>query len=96
MIDSDLYFLSRFGGCNQREIDSVANYLWHEHGGIFQTPEGFTNEYGYHILFSSPDTVSGRRWSGLLQADGNWVPFKMDLGDSGRRERFLRENYRRA
>jgi hypothetical protein len=86
------YVFRSFGGARidaaWREPDAVADYLWHEQGGIFQTSEGFTNEWGYHILLQCPDTARGPRWTGLLQPDGTWIHFKMDLGDRIQREQF--------
>jgi hypothetical protein len=72
-----------------RELESIAVYVWQEHGGVFQTPEGFTNEWGHHILLQQPDTSQGPRWLGLLNPDGGWMHFRMDIANRKQREQFL-------
>jgi hypothetical protein len=70
-----------------REIEAVAGYLWSEHMGVFEIGEGFTNEWGYYILFQN-GAAAGIRWAGLLQPSGDWIHFKIDLGDKKQREAF--------
>jgi hypothetical protein len=58
-------------------------------GGIFQADlEGFTNEEGYHILWEFSDNATGPWSMAVLDAQGNWIPFEMDLGDPIHRQAF--------
>jgi len=70
-------------------LQSVRDRIWTV-GGVMQVDgEGYTNEEGYHILWQFPEGVSGPWWMGLRR-DGQWVHFRMDLGDETGREAFCR------
>lgn len=74
-----------------REISAVKEKLWSRLGGIFQADgEGFSNEDGYHIVWQFSKQVAGRWWMGVINKDGSWTHFQMELGDSAQREKFLR------
>jgi len=60
-------------------------------GGITQADgEGFSNEAGYTILWQFNDTATGSWSASVLNSEGNWVDFQMDLGDQAQREAFWR------
>jgi hypothetical protein len=59
-------------------------------GGLTQADdEGFSNEYGFHVLWQFLAGVKGPRNMAVLQ-DGVWVPFQIQLGNRKHREAFLR------
>lgn len=71
-------------------LHALRTTLWSRGDAIIQADgEGFTNEEGYHIVWQFSDTVSGPWEMGILQGD-TWHHFKMDLGDPGHREAFMR------
>jgi hypothetical protein len=71
-------------------LGAVKDSIFKQAGGILQADiEGFSNEAGYHILWQFEDSVKGPWWMGVLQ-DGEWVHFKMGLGNQKHRAAFLR------
>jgi hypothetical protein len=73
-----------------RIIQIVQNALWNQVGGVLQADdEGFSNEEGYHILWQFSDHVKGPWNMALLDSDGTWVKFTMDLGDKKQRQAFM-------
>jgi hypothetical protein len=60
-------------------------------GGILQADgEGFSNEDGYLILWQFADTVDGDWNMAVLDKDGSWIRFQMNLGDPEQRAAFLK------
>jgi hypothetical protein len=60
-------------------------------GGIIQADgEGFSNESGYHILWQFSAQVTGEWHMAVLDANGRWVTYAMDLGKAEHREAFFR------
>jgi hypothetical protein len=51
--------------------------------------EGFSNEDGYHVLWQFSDSAKGKWWMAILK-DGDWVTFRMDLGNKEHRAAFKR------
>ena len=71
-------------------LHALRNYLWERGDSILQADnEGFTNEEGFHVVWQFSDSVTGP-WNMAVLQEGTWHPFKMDLGDPGHREAFLR------
>ena len=71
-------------------VHAVRGKLWNSLGGIFQADaEGFSNRDGYHILWQFADTVVGHWNMAVLEKDGTWTPFEMDLGNPRHREAFM-------
>ncbi len=71
-------------------VNSIKACLWNEIGGIFQADnEGFTNVDGYHILWQFSESVKGFWYMGIIDNKGNWIHFKMNLGNKNHRESFL-------
>ena len=71
-------------------LHALRTALWSRGDAIIQADgEGFTNEEGYHIVWQFSDSVSGPWEMGILQGE-TWHHFKMDLGDPGHREAFMR------
>lgn len=72
-------------------LRSVHTKIWNFAGGIIQADgEGFSNESGYTILWQFADDVTGTWNVGLLDDDGKWKHFEMDLGNPQHREAFQR------
>jgi len=71
-------------------LGAVKNRIWSAAPSILQADnEGFSNEEGYHILWQFSDSVEGDWWMAVLH-DGQWNPFRMDLGNRNQRESFFR------
>jgi hypothetical protein len=72
------------------EIVSVLKTaIWGRTGGVMQTDdEGFTNDEGFHILWQFPDEVTGDKYCAVLDEQGLWQRFRMDLGDTFQRMAF--------
>lgn len=71
-------------------IHSIQGEIWGSNGGIMQSDgEGFTNEEGYHILWQFSDSVDGPWYMSILNDEGNWIKFKMDLGNINHRKSFI-------
>jgi hypothetical protein len=72
-------------------IDAVRTVIWEQVGGIIQADwEGFSNEEGYHILWQFSEGAKGSWCMAVLDADGRWTPFRMELGDRAQRRAYLR------
>lgn len=73
----------------RRIFDALQSALWSKLGGIFQADnEGFSNEQGYHVLWQFGDKVSGIWYMALLDKEGRWHPFQMDIGNLEHRDSF--------
>ena len=71
-------------------VSAIRTAIWDRTGGILQNDnEGFTNEEGFHILWQFDDDASGDKYCAVLDADGSWIRFRMDLGDPFQRMAFL-------
>ena len=71
-------------------VHAVQGELWSRLGGIFQAgDEGFSNREGYHIVWQFTDKVTGPWNMAVLEEDGTWTPFEMDLGDRQQRAAFM-------
>ena len=70
-------------------LESIKTTIWRQTSGIFQADlEGFSNEDGYHILWQFSDNVTGDYSMAVRNMLGQWVNFRMDLGDQKQREDF--------
>jgi hypothetical protein len=77
-------------GDGWKAVQAMKGELWGRLGGIFQADgEGFSNTDGYHILWQFPDDVSGSWNMAVLERDGTWTPFEMELGNPQHRETFM-------
>lgn len=71
-------------------VHIVRETIWRHVGGILQADgEGFSNEEGNHILWQFSDEVDGPWSMAVLDGDGKWVKFEMDLGNRDQRQAFL-------
>ena len=71
-------------------VSAIRTAIWDRTGGILQNDnEGFTNEDGFHILWQFDDDATGDKYCAVLNADGSWQRFRMDLGDPFQRMAFL-------
>jgi hypothetical protein len=71
-------------------VRALQSYIWNQVGGILQADmEGFSNEQGHHILWQFSEGVEGKWSMAVLDHDGKWVAFTMDLGDPEHRRAFL-------
>jgi hypothetical protein len=71
-------------------VSAIRTAIWDRTGGILQNDnEGFTNEDGFHILWQFDDDATGDKYCAVLDADGSWIRFRMDLGDPFQRMAFF-------
>jgi hypothetical protein len=71
-------------------VSAIRTAIWDRTGGILQNDnEGFTNEDGFHILWQFDDDATGDKYCAVLDAEGCWLRFRMDLGDPFQRMAFL-------
>src|ERR1700722_5417057 len=71
-------------------VSAIRTAIWDRTGGILQNDnEGFTNEDGFHILWQFDNDAAGDKYCAVLDADGSWIKFRMDLGDPFQRMAFL-------
>jgi hypothetical protein len=71
-------------------VSAIRTAIWDRTGGILQNDnEGFTNEDGFHILWQFDNDATGDKYCAVLDAEGAWVRFRMDLGDPFQRMAFL-------
>jgi hypothetical protein len=80
-------------GTRQNRGDEMLRFvkgrIWSRGAAIIQADgEGFTNEDSDHILWQFSDGASGPWWMAVLR-DGQWVRFRMELGDRNQRAAFL-------
>jgi hypothetical protein len=70
-------------------LSSVKDAIWKIAGGIIQADgEGFSNEEGATVLWQFSDSVTGDWSVGTLSADGQWLHYRMDLGNPAHRQAF--------
>ncbi|HJT75347.1 MAG TPA: hypothetical protein VJ720_15030 [Chitinophaga sp.] len=70
-------------------ITATQSYIWEKVKGILQADEeGFSNEDGYHILWQFPDDADGSWNCAVLNANGKWENFCMELGDKAQQKEF--------
>jgi hypothetical protein len=57
-------------------------YFWKKFGGILQADnEGFSNREGYHVLWQFHGPQQGELEAAVMNGDGTWSGFVMDMGD---------------
>jgi len=79
-----------YAGDGWKAIHAIHGELWGAAGGILQADgEGFSNLSGYHILWQFSDHVRGPWNMAVLDDEGNWISFQMDLGNKSQRKAFL-------
>lgn len=70
-------------------VHAAFHGLHQELGGIVQADgEGFSNEDGFHITWDFSDDVEGPWNMAVLDEDGSWTAFEMDLGNPEHRAAF--------
>jgi len=71
-------------------VHALQSHIWRNRGGILQADgEGFSNEDGYSILWQFADHVEGDWNMALLDHNGRWISFEMELGNREQRDAFL-------
>jgi hypothetical protein len=71
-------------------VSAIRTAIWDRTGGILQNDnEGFTNEDGFHILWQFDNDATGDKYCAVLDPEGCWIRFRMDLGDPFQRMAFL-------
>ncbi|WP_276483455.1 hypothetical protein [Paraflavitalea pollutisoli] len=79
-----------FDDDNFEIINCLKQKLWNVTNGIIQADgEGFTNEFGYHILWQFDDDVTGEWSCAVRNAEGGWTSFVMELGNTRQRKEFM-------
>jgi hypothetical protein len=74
---------------NASVLEDFLSVLAGHAGGILQADfEGFTNEEGAQVLWQFPDDAEGPWVCAVLDEQGEWQPFEMDLEDAGQRAEF--------
>ncbi len=57
-------------------------YFWKKFGGILQADnEGFSNREGYHVLWQFHGPQQGELEAAVMNENGQWSAFVMDMGD---------------
>jgi hypothetical protein len=57
-------------------------YFWKKFGGILQADgEGFSNREGYHVLWQFHGPQQGELEAAVMDDNGQWRGFVMDMGD---------------
>lgn len=75
---------------NMLIVDKVREAIWDKTGGILQSDdEGFTNEDGYHILWQFDEDAEDDWNMAVLNEQGQWETFMMDLGNPDHRKAFM-------
>lgn len=70
-------------------FDAFRNVIFDKVGGIFQADgEGFSNEEGFHILWQFDEDVEGAWEMAVLDDDGKWKHFEMELSDREQQREF--------
>lgn len=70
-------------------VTTIQSAIWQKIGGILQADdEGFSNEEGYHILWQFSDDVEGSWNCAVLNEQGAWDNFTMELGDKTQQAEF--------
>jgi hypothetical protein len=73
-----------------KAVHAIQSELWRRLGGILQADvEGFSNTDGHHIVWQFSDDVSGPWKMAVLDGNGAWVPFEMELGNRKHRKAFM-------
>jgi hypothetical protein len=89
-----VYSFEILGGAYERNgwdiIGAIKEVIWGSLNAVIQADnEGFTNEDGYHILWQFEDDVDGDWYMAVLNSEGEWIKFKMDLGNTEQRNAFF-------
>jgi len=89
-----MYAFQLLGGTDGKDgwdaVHALRSYIWKQVGGISQADlEGFSNEQGHHILWQFNETVNGEWDMAVLDSNGKWVAFTMELGNPDHRRAFL-------
>jgi len=70
-------------------ITTTQSCIWEKVKGILQADdEGFSNEEGYHILWQFTDDAEGPWSCAVLNAEGQWENFTMELSDAAQQKAF--------
>jgi hypothetical protein len=71
-------------------LHTLQGLIWGKLGGILQADqEGFSNEDGHHILWQFMRDHNGPWKMAVLDANGKWIAFEMNLGNAEHKEAFL-------
>ncbi len=71
-------------------VYALQNCIWSNGGGILQADHvGFSNDSGDHILWQFGNHAKGSRGMAVLNANGSWSRFEMNLGNPRHRSAFL-------
>jgi hypothetical protein len=69
----------------------VYETIWKVSGGLLQADsEGFSNEEGFTIVWQFSDGVKGAWNMAVLDGNGKWLPFEMELANRQHRAAFMR------
>jgi hypothetical protein len=69
----------------------VQAYIWKKSGGILQADdEGFTNREGQHILWQFNGAQTGELEAAVMNDEGQWVAFSLDMLDVAQVDAFQR------
>ncbi len=78
-----------FEEANYQVVSIIKDKIWRKVGGILQADnEGFSNEEGNHILWQFSNEVTGDWNMAVLNSEGEWINFRMDLGNKKQRKEF--------
>jgi len=89
-----IYALQLLGGTDEGDgwdiLHKVQHSILTQAGGVTHADgEGFYDQDGYQVLWQFADPIDGP-WSMGVLKDGQWVHFRMDLGNKKHRAAFFR------
>jgi hypothetical protein len=71
-------------------VSSLQRSIRQKMGGVLQADlEGFSNEHGHQILWQFSSDHDGPWEMAVLDAQGKWIAFEMDLGNPKHKQAFL-------
>jgi hypothetical protein len=71
-------------------VSSLQRSIRQKMGGVLQADlEGFSNEHGHQILWRFSSDHDGPWEMAVLDAQGKWIAFEMDLGNPKHKQAFL-------
>jgi len=77
-------------GENNEIVDFIKSFIWEQVGGVLQSDEeGFTNEDGSHILWQFNYKAQGEWKMAVLNSEGEWIKFIMNMDDESQYKAFL-------
>ena len=90
-----IYSIQILGGADRpggwKAVHAIQSAIRDSQGGLLQADgEGFSNESGDLILWQFSDSPKGNWRMALLDEEGKWIRFRMEIDDPAQRAAFMR------